>query len=377
MGRANLQDCISMSVQRWLVLMLRGIGRFQNTVFKREHKTESTTCLSEQVQIYVRALMPRCGRTPEVMYILWPARVKRSRKISDRLASYSFVVATAVLQPTPLCHIAYETLDCPSGCGGIVKSEKNKRSTRVSISSSASGFTSSNSSDSGFGPSLSTCDSSNRTSFAMAALRVRFLLVAQKNCASQAPKLSFSYKNGSIRVRTLMQFKASLEGANSGSGKEGWCRRLNRRDVAASMSVSRFSKALSRVRRMSAGAKRPNMSPDDSGSSQNWYRVSEAHHQPSQRRLQTEVQYGSSAGMCRSSDSLKMPRLKTILESLAPMSAVRGSSPSEGEKSAKLLCLVPGSRRREDGCPTLDYVHGYMESWQDSDDPQLPVWPVC
>lgn len=119
------------------------------------------------------------------------------------------------------------------------------------------------------------------------------------------------------------------------------------------------------------------MSPDDSGSSQNWYQVSEARHQTGWRRLQTEVQYGSSAGMCRSSDSLKMPRLKTILESLAPMSAVRGSSPSEGEKSAKLLCLVPGSRRREDGCPTLDYVHGYFESWQDSDDPQLPVWPVC
>lgn len=36
----------------------------------------------------------------------------------------------------------------------------------------------------------------------------------------------------------------------------------------------------------------------------------------------TEVQYGSSAAMCLSSDSLKMPFLKTSLESLAPMLAM-------------------------------------------------------
>jgi hypothetical protein len=67
-----------------------------------------------------------------------------------------------------------------------------------------------------------------------------------------------------------MQFNASLSGANSRSGKEGWCRSINSRLVIASMSVSRFSKAVSRVLRMSAGEKRLNMSSVDSGSSQNW-----------------------------------------------------------------------------------------------------------
>lgn len=37
--------------------------------------------------------------------------------------------------------------------------------------------------------------------------------------------------------------------------------------------------------------------------------------------LLTEVQYGSSAGMWRSSASRKMPFLKTNFESLAPISA--------------------------------------------------------
>jgi len=75
---------------------------------------------------------------------------------------------------------------------------------------------------------------------------------------------------GSILVRIRMQFKASLSGANSRSGKEGWCRNMNRRLVIASMSVSRFSSAVSRVLRMSAGEKRLKTSSVDSGSSQNW-----------------------------------------------------------------------------------------------------------
>ena len=68
-----------------------------------------------------------------------------------------------------------------------------------------------------------------------------------------------------------MQFNASLSGANSGSGNEGWCRNMNSRLVIASMRVSRFSSAVSRVRRMSAGEKRLKISSVDSGSSQNWW----------------------------------------------------------------------------------------------------------
>jgi hypothetical protein len=67
-----------------------------------------------------------------------------------------------------------------------------------------------------------------------------------------------------------MQFNASRSGANSRSGKEGWCRKMNSRLVIASIKVSRFSNAVSRVRRTSAGEKRLNMSSADSGSSQNW-----------------------------------------------------------------------------------------------------------
>ena len=44
---------------------------------------------------------------------------------------------------------------------------------------------------------------------------------------------------------------------------------MNRRDVVASIKVSRFSNALSRVRRMSAGENKLKTSSEDSGSSQN------------------------------------------------------------------------------------------------------------
>lgn len=70
-------------------------------------------------------------------------------------------------------------------------------------------------------------------------------------------------------MRTRIQFSASRSGANSRSGKEGWCRRMKSRLVIASIRVSRFSRAVSRVRRISAGEKRLNMSSVDSGSSQN------------------------------------------------------------------------------------------------------------
>jgi hypothetical protein len=95
---------------------------------------------------------------------------------------------------------------------------------------------------------------------------------------------------------------------------------MNSRLVAASISVSRFSSAVSRVRRMSAGEKRLNTSSVDSGSSQNclwegqygeWRRGQEGSF--------TEAQYGSSAAMALPSESLKMPRLNTSFESEAPM----------------------------------------------------------
>lgn len=77
--------------------------------------------------------------------------------------------------------------------------------------------------------------------------------------------------NGSIRVRMRMQFRASLSGASSGSGKEGWFLRTKRREHTASKRVSRFVNAVSRVRRMSAGVNILKTSSVDSGSSQNFY----------------------------------------------------------------------------------------------------------
>ena len=70
-------------------------------------------------------------------------------------------------------------------------------------------------------------------------------------------------------MSTRTQFKASRSGAISGSGKEGWCRRMKSRDVTARIKVSRFSSALSRALRMSAAVNRLKMSSEVSGSSQN------------------------------------------------------------------------------------------------------------
>jgi hypothetical protein len=44
------------------------------------------------------------------MYMDLLAKVSRRRRISVLLLSYSLVEVIGVLQPTPLCHIAYETL---------------------------------------------------------------------------------------------------------------------------------------------------------------------------------------------------------------------------------------------------------------------------
>ena len=76
--------------------------------------------------------------------------------------------------------------------------------------------------------------------------------------------------NGSIRVSTLIQFRASFSGAVSGFGNDGCCRSAKRREVIASIKVSRFGKDVSRVRRMSFAEKSVKTSSVDSGSSQNY-----------------------------------------------------------------------------------------------------------
>lgn len=66
-----------------------------------------------------------------------------------------------------------------------------------------------------------------------------------------------------------MQFSASLSGASSGSGNDGWFLRTIRREVTANINVSKFAIEASRVRRISAGENRLKTSSGDSGSSQN------------------------------------------------------------------------------------------------------------
>ncbi|KAH8640796.1 hypothetical protein IG631_03737 [Alternaria alternata] len=216
------------------------------------------------------ALTPLTGSTPADMYMDLLAKVSSRRRISVRLLSNSLVEATGVLQPTPLCHIAYVTLFLPAVTLGRVNSEKKRRSISVSIISSASGLAFSNSGSFSVGVcsgSASSKMTSLRTSWPR---RLRFRRAAQKKWSSHVSRWSASYRKGSSRVRTLMQLRASRSGASSGSGKEGWLRRTMRREVTARMSVSRLARLLSRVRRMSAGEKSEKTSSVDSGSSQNW-----------------------------------------------------------------------------------------------------------
>lgn len=79
-------------------------------MFNREQSTESTICLSGHVHMYVSVRMPWVGRTLGDRYMDRPASVSSRRRISQRLLSNSRVVAMLVLQPTPLCHMAYVTL---------------------------------------------------------------------------------------------------------------------------------------------------------------------------------------------------------------------------------------------------------------------------
>ena len=116
-----------------------------------------------------------------------------------------------------------------------------------------------------------------------------------------------------------MQLSASFSGALSGSGNVLWWRRLNRRDVSAIMSVSRLDRDVSRVRRTSIGEKRLKTSSADSGSCQNYEQS--VHRCLRKETTCTPVQYASSAGIVFGSESLKMPCLKTSLESDCPMVA--------------------------------------------------------
>jgi hypothetical protein len=209
----------------------------EHTVFRSEQSTDSTTCLSGQVTMYVIAFTPATGSKFGDMYMLRLVKVNSNRNISVRLLSNSLLVPTGVLHPTPLCQIAYVTLLLLFGALGRVKSAKNSMSISVSINSSASGFTSSNSSPAASNLASSSGDSSNSTSRASAAFlidcqpssnfqergthRVRFLLTPQKNLSSHDCNWSDSYKYGNILVKTRIQFSASLSGANSMSGNEG------------------------------------------------------------------------------------------------------------------------------------------------------------
>ena len=99
------------------------------------------------------------------MYIDLLVNVSNNRRISVLLLSNSLLVPMEVLQPTPLDQIEYLTLPFSFWGIGKVKSQKNSRSVKVSISSSASGFASSNSSGVSRGSGLSSgCASSNKTS---------------------------------------------------------------------------------------------------------------------------------------------------------------------------------------------------------------------
>jgi hypothetical protein len=131
---------------------------------------------------------------PADMYMDLLASVSSKRKISVLLLSNSFVDAIGVLQPTPLCHIAYVTLFLPAVTLGKVSLEKKSRSISVSIISSASGFAFSNSAWGSF--SVGVCSGS--ASSKMISLRnswprrLRFRRAAQKNGSSYVLRWSAS-----------------------------------------------------------------------------------------------------------------------------------------------------------------------------------------
>ena len=142
---------------RWYDLASLGITL---TVLRREHNRVRTSCLCPIVVMYVIARTPCTGsmsardqrhikKGRSVPYNVLAGvnmdlldRVKSSLRISKRLFSNSLLVPIGLLQPTPLCQMARCTLSLAFDVAGMVKLTKNKRSIRVSISSSAKGLAS-------------------------------------------------------------------------------------------------------------------------------------------------------------------------------------------------------------------------------------------
>ena len=174
---------------------------------------------------------------------------------------------------------------------GTVNPKKDRKSNKVSKSSSASDSPSSAVSeegpeDGGCTDGVSPCccsPRSNNTSpvpGACSAFRSAgssacdfVFLFAHQNRFCHAPRSSVSNRKGNIRVNTRIQLSASFAGANSVSGKAGWCRNANKREVSASSNVSRFSGAESRTRRISVGEINEKISAAVSGRDQNWLLV--------------------------------------------------------------------------------------------------------
>lgn len=67
-----------------------------------------------------------------------------------------------------------------------------------------------------------------------------------------------------------MQLRACFSGATSGLGNDRCCRKVNRREVRASMRDSMLGRELSRALRTSIGENKLKTSSVDSGSSQNY-----------------------------------------------------------------------------------------------------------
>ena len=166
----------------------------------------------------------------------------------------------------------YETGLLVFGEGEVVKSARNSMSTRQSSNSSASGRCVCSSESATPGVDVGRSDSwlSNNTSLgSRLPFWARFPAEdCQKNDSCHCSRDSTSYRYGRILVSTRMQFRAWLSGARS-DGKDGWFRSDNSLDVTDDNNVSKFLNAVSRVRRISAGAMREKTSSALSGSSQN------------------------------------------------------------------------------------------------------------
>ena len=139
------------------------------------------------------ALTPCTGSMLDDMYIDLLDSVRSRRSTSHRLLSRSLLLPMEVLQPTPLCQIAYVTLFFAFGRCGMVKPVQNIRSINVSMTSSASGLASSKSSPAPRSGNWSSgCDSSNSTSPTTCPFLVLFRRTPQKNLSSHSERCSAS-----------------------------------------------------------------------------------------------------------------------------------------------------------------------------------------